>query len=614
MPVRRGNPESAGVNRYRRLSASQVILWKSCNRLWYYTYIERLKSPLPPQIIRGNAVEECICRVLRDSPALVTADAADEMTSPLLEDGSPAYDNPLAWPAPTLVELTEDQWPTDRDSLEAWAMARADVHFEACWEAAVLDWESIPNRVGSVDAADPDEGLAMTRAGLRLHLDQVQACIEASGGPGLTDWRKGGSRGDWPAPDGFPRVWNEVHPAASDSEITWCEAWEIARPWFVDPDAGQFKLTTSHPDEWFQGEYDMVYDWTGKIRIIDLKASIGKGDRSGGYIEQLRLYGWLWWETHGHADEVEALEIWYLGPGTVKDVPRPSAEELEALTEELSELYQKIHSRDPSIDECPPEPAPLRYFDEGGIPSATPVDPDPRARCIRCELRGVCEGSEHDLELPLERSIDRFGHRWPVTPLGEIVTRVSVVGEVSGLRGPNLTAAADGTVDLSFTLQEGYDRAKVQPSRYGSPTDVTRSIRDGSRVRIDNAMASVWRGEVVLDLDAKSLVEMADDSDSAPIVDVETKVNAVGRVWAINAFPDGVGVTRWSVTIVDQTGSAGVVAFKQFIPIAAAGVSRGDEIAILNGEIGEFNGQPQVRIGPGGRLVLLREASKVPDF
>jgi len=613
MPVRRGDPESAGVNRYRRLSASQVILWKSCNRLWYYTYMERLKGPLPPQIIRGNAVEECICRVLRDSPVLVATGAADEMTSPLLEDGSPAYDNPLAWPAPTLVELTEDEWPTDRDSLEAWAMARIDVHFEACWDAAVLDWESIPNRVGSVDAADPDEGLAMTRAGLRLHLDQVQACIEASGGPGLADWRKGGSRGDWPAPDGFPRVWNEVHPAARDSgEITWCEAWEVARPWFVDPDAGQFKLTTSHPDEWFQGEYDMVYDWTGKIRIIDLKASIGKGDRSGGYIEQLRLYGWLWWETHGRADEVEALEIWYLGPGTVKDVPRPSAEELEALTEELSGLYQKIHSRDPSIDECPPEPAPLRYFDEGGIPSATPVDPDPRARCIRCDLRGVCEGSEHDLELPLERSIDRFGHKWPVTPLGEIVTRVNVVGEVSGLRGPNL--AADGTVELSFTLQEGYDRAKVQPSRYGSPTDVTRSIRNGSRVRIDNAMASVWRGEVVLDLDAKSSVEVAEDSDSAPIVDVETKVNAVGRIWAINAFPDGAGVTRWSVTIVDQTGSAGVVAFKQFIPIAAAGVSRGDEIAILNGEIGEFNGQPQVRIGPGGRLVLLREASEVPDF
>ena len=52
------------MNPYRRLSASQVILWKSCNRLWYYTYMERLKGTLPPQIIRGNAVEECICRVL----------------------------------------------------------------------------------------------------------------------------------------------------------------------------------------------------------------------------------------------------------------------------------------------------------------------------------------------------------------------------------------------------------------------------------------------------------------------------------------------------------------------------------------------------------------------
>ena len=68
------------------------------------------------------------------------------------------------------------------------------------------------------------------------------------------------------------------------------------------------------------------------------------------------------------------------------------------------------------------------------------------------------------------------------------------------------------------------------------------------------------------------------------------------------------------VTMVDQTGSAGVVAFRQFIPLAAAGVTRGDEIAVLNGEVGEFNGQPQVRIGPGGRLVILKDSSEVPEF
>ena len=544
---------------------------------------------------------------------MISADSPDEMKSPLLDDGSLDYDNQMAWPSPAMLELPEGQWPDDRKALESWAMSRVDVHFDSCWDAAVADWESAPNRSGSVADADPEEALEMVRAGIRMHLDQVETCLKAGGGPKFSEWRAGGMRGQWPAPDGFPRVWIERHPAARDSgDITWFEAWEVARPWFVDPDAGQWKQTTSHPEEWFQGEYDMVYDWTGAIRIIDLKASIGRGDRSGSYIDQLRLYCWLWWETHGRADEVEALEIWYLGTGSVKDVPRPTQDELLGLSEELEALYGRIHARDPTIDECPPEPAPLRYFDEGGVPSQTPIDPDPRARCRRCELRGVCEGSEHDLELPLERSIERFGHNWPVTPLGEIVTRVNVVGDVSGLRGPNL--AADGSVELSFILQEGYDRAKVRPSRYGTPRQVTRSIANGSRVRIENAMASVWKGEVVLDIDDKSSVAIADESDSSPIVDIETKVNAIGRVWSVNAFPDGEGVPRWSVTMVDQTGSAGVVAFRQFIPLAAAGVTRGDEIAILNGEIGEFNGQPQVRIGPGGRLVILRDSSEVPEF
>ncbi len=264
------------------------------------------------------------------------------------------------------------------------------------------------------------------------------------------------------------------------------------------------------------------------------------------------------------------------------------------------------------MEECPPEPSPLNYFDKGGVPSKTPIDPNPRARCTYCDLRGVCEGSGHNLELPLERKLDRFGHSWPITPLGEIVTRVNVVGEVSGLRGPNLSE--DGSVELTFTLQDGYDRAKVQPSRYGAPKQVTRSITSGSRVRIENAMASIWKGEIVLDLDEKSSVNMAEDSDDESIVDIETKANVVGRVWSINAFPDGEGVSRWSITLIDQTGSAGVVAFRQFIPLAAAGVTRGDEIAILNGEIGEFNGQPQVRMGPGGRLVVLRDSTEVPAY
>ena len=83
MPVRRANPDVSGVDPYRRLSASQVITWKTCPRLWYYSYIPKLKSPLPPQILRGNAVEDCVSRILRESPAFISSSDGDLILSPL---------------------------------------------------------------------------------------------------------------------------------------------------------------------------------------------------------------------------------------------------------------------------------------------------------------------------------------------------------------------------------------------------------------------------------------------------------------------------------------------------------------------------------------------------
>jgi hypothetical protein len=212
----------------------------------------------------------------------------------------------------------------------------------------------------------------------------------------------------------------------------------------------------------------------------------------------------------------------------------------------------------------------------------------------------------------MERRIERFGHAWPVTPISEIQTRVSVVGEVVGLQGPNLQD--DGTVSLEFTLQDGYDRARVRPSRYGAPSEVTRAIAEGSRVRIGDGLASVWRGQLQIDLDGKSSITVAEDGDEAPIVEVETRVSVVARVWSIDAYPNGVDVHRWAITIMDQTGSAASVAFRQFVPLSAAAITRGDEIAILNGEVGEWAGRPQVRIGPGARVVILRHSDDTPDF
>jgi hypothetical protein len=254
----------------------------------------------------------------------------------------------------------------------------------------------------------------------------------------------------------------------------------------------------------------------------------------------------------------------------------------------------------------------LRYFDIGGKPSNPAIDPDPKARCVRCNLRGVCENSDYELILPSLQRLEKFSHAWPITAMNNIKTRHTVIGDVSELNGPNLNS--NGEIDLSFRLVDGYERAKVKVHRFGGLKDVSRSIQNESKVKIENALTSIWRSELVIDLDSKSIVSIAKDDEIAPMIEVETRVNVVGRIWSINAFPDGKGVARWSITLVDSSGSVGVVAFKQFIPVIAAGLSRGDEIAILNGEIGEFAGQKQVRLGPGARVVLLKSSEDLDPF
>ena len=131
---------------------------------------------------------------------------------------------------------------------------------------------------------------------------------------------------------------------------------------------------------------------------------------------------------------------------------------------------------------------------------------------------------------------------------------------------------------------------------------------------LDNALSSLWKGQLVIDLDNKSKITMLKDSFDAPIVDVETRISIVARVWSIDAFPDAKGIRRWSITLVDDSGSSGGVAFKQFIPNSAAAITRGDEIAILNGESGEFAGRPQIKIGPGTRVVILRDSEDITPF
>ena len=113
------------------------------------------------------------------------------MTSPLAEDGSPDWDSQDFWVGPGLSPLDPSSVPDDRESLHSWASSRADAHFDRCWESAIADWESSPNKVGSADDIDKQEGRDMVEAAINLHLDEVQSCMDSGGGPTLDDWRSG---------------------------------------------------------------------------------------------------------------------------------------------------------------------------------------------------------------------------------------------------------------------------------------------------------------------------------------------------------------------------------------------------------------------------------------
>ncbi len=137
-------------------------------------------------------------------------------------------------------------------------------------------------------------------------------------------------------------------------------------------------------------------------------------------------------------------------------------------------MEPELRAGDPSEADCPTKPAPLRFFEEGGKAADPPTDPDPNARCIRCDYRGLCENVEGDLDLPLERRIERFGHAWPITPFAEIVSRVDAVGNVGLLRGPEFDEK--GVITFRFDLKEGYDLSLIHISEPTRPLYISYAV------------------------------------------------------------------------------------------------------------------------------------------
>ena len=528
MPVRLAQPSEDSVGPFNRLSASQVNAYRSCPRLWFYEKVRRLKMPQIPVLFIGRAVEEVVCRMLMESPALLVAKASHDTLSaiPLDDNGVPSRTSTDPWPAERLLALPSNMCPSTIDELRKWAIERIKVHLPVALESMKLEWLKNERKAGEWDTVDPDYCLEMCINGLEFHLEEVQRCIDMNGGPNLKAWRRG-NRDEWPAPDARRYTLANNHPLAQEGAITLLEAWELSRPWFVDPNAGKFAMNAVHPEHWFQGEYDLVYRWDGRIKIVDLKASLGRGDRSGNYVDQLQMYAMLWWVTHGKEQEVDFLEIWYLGANKIKTIPCPNVSQMAEMESELQELWTQLRATTPGLDECPPEPAPVRGFKEGGIA----IEPPDEVRCDRCDWSQICPGGDGDDDLPLGGSIQLPGMstRFDLTPIGELNPRMTLIGEVftvmgmkEGRRPQVIISQGEKFAKIQFLVDSHQDGTPSWPD----------SLSKGDRVKLDNVVPTAnWKGEIELKVDPHACVVHASSDDvGSDLMEFRARWNVTGKL------------------------------------------------------------------------------------
>ena len=560
MPVRSADPETDEVGRFNRLSASQANTWEDCPRLWYYQNKMRLKFPQTPPLFLGRAVEECVCRVLMESPGLVFPNAPLDV----MKNG-----------ADNLLPLFDDEVPND---FLSWCESRVNTHWPKIRDEMHEEWSKDARKSGNWHDYDMDVYRDMCVTALRMHMDEVMDCKNTISESELTEWREG-KRFAIPAPDG--REKEGSHPLARTGECSLVEAWEIARPWFVDPDAPQFSLNAVHPEHWFQGEYDLVYRHGGRIRIMDLKASRGGGDRSGNYVEQLRIYAMLWSITH-EGQIPEALEVWYLGVGVRKEVPIPNAEEIDVLEQKLNDLWHEIKGSEVTIEDCPPIPRALRGFGEGGVKTENPDE----SRCATCDWSALCPNGTGDDDLPSGGVHQPPGDlkEYDLTAFADLVPRVSIFAEVFSVtnvpdKAPNITIEKDGGFAFVRIVAEESEGVLTYPE----------NVQKGDTVRLVDVVPSTnWKGELQLKVDPYARVEKAESSEEGDIglFDFRARWNIVGRV-AYTTFKSGIGKNgkpwaRKGLVLLDETSRVTVEGWDNSWPTIYNTLQQGDEVAILN--------------------------------
>jgi len=106
--------------------------------------------PQIPVLFIGRAVEEVVCRMLMESPALLVAKASHDTLSaiPIDENGVPSRTSVEPWPAERLLALPNNMRPSTIDELRKWAIERLKLHLPVSLQSMKEEWEKNERKSG----------------------------------------------------------------------------------------------------------------------------------------------------------------------------------------------------------------------------------------------------------------------------------------------------------------------------------------------------------------------------------------------------------------------------------------------------------------------------------
>lgn len=568
-----------------RISASGLTTFLRCKKQWFLGSKLGLSGPLNTSQVLGIVIEDCFCEILMKRPKSINSfeelkswsdGFVEQYSVKAMDEGKELWDQGI--------------WHKEGNS----------------WDDVEL--ESIKYRIS---------------CGLELFLQEVENCYKAGGGPYLESFRRGddvfeinspawGEEPIFPIPDKVNnfsiRKWSIDEPVEWQklgSEVSWCEAWEIARPWVKDPRVHQ-PQRLFHPDGWAAGELDLVLRWDGRIRIIDIKSGNPESKFAVSLVHQLRFYSWLWKETHD-GKCIDGMEGWYLDGAQRICYDSPTLEEYESMSIEFKQVHKEMQlmGEGPAVfpeteqNECKGEQAGCHWCG---------VSRDDAGNWINSEIvESVTKNLDIEINPPFEK-------------LKNIPSRVTVKGKFTGSWGPLPNHFSEPV--LGAMLSSGQKQITIEESEPGAfPT--LHDCPNGEVVIID-ALPGVWRGNPRLYVDSRTKIMTVEEAEkyftsiniefSSSITRVgllRTRANAEGYVLSIRKRNgvrlDGKPWTMLNMYIWDGDNVVEIVAFGSSINSQMESISKGQKVCLVGAEIGWRAGLPQLRIDSRNTRITVKD-------